>query len=100
MLGPVSCWPNYGWGPAPATSPAPTAKEGAATSPALQQNQYTPLARALKVKFDGLAGFQHLDTPVRTQDLTGHPGHQTGFTTSDVSRETLDPDADLFPCAL
>jgi hypothetical protein len=25
---------------------------------------------------DGLAGFQHLDTPVRTQDLTGHPGHQ------------------------
>ena len=37
---------------------------------------------------DGLAGSQHLDTPVRTQDLTGHPGHQRLFTTPDVSRET------------
>ena len=39
---------------------------------------------------DGLAGSQHLDTPVRTQDLTGHPGHQHGFTTFNVSREASD----------
>jgi hypothetical protein len=35
----------------------------------------------LKVKFDGLAGLQHLDNLVRTQDLTGHPGHQWVSTT-------------------
>jgi len=36
----------------------------------------------------GWVGFQHLDRLVRAQGLTGHPGHQSGFTTSDVSRET------------
>jgi hypothetical protein len=48
---------------------------------------------------DGLVGSQHLDTPVRTQDLTGHPGHQRLFTIPDVSRETSNPNASFFPLA-
>jgi len=46
--------------------------------------------KTLQLECDGLAGFQHLDTPVRTQDLTGHPGHQTLSTIPNVSRETLE----------
>lgn len=58
---------------------APRAEEGAAK----QLSSKTSIShwRGCWKSNDGLAGFQHLDSLVRGQDLTGHPGHQWVSTT-------------------